>query len=211
MLTAKKNVLVLSPHTDDAEIGCGGTISYLIERGKQVSVAVFSFCEESIPDGFPQNILSKEMASSMNTLGVQEKNIIPYEYNVRHFPEHRQDILDNLIALRNSIQPDLIIMPSIQDIHQDHQVIAQEGLRAFKYTSLLGYDMPWNTFRQDHTFFVPLHEKHLENKLRALNYYQSQKQRPYMTRDAIMGLAKMRGLQINNEFAEAFHVIRWIT
>ena len=52
-----KNVLILAPHTDDGELGCGGTIAKLIEEGSEVYYAAFSVCETSVPEGYTINIL----------------------------------------------------------------------------------------------------------------------------------------------------------
>lgn len=56
-----KNILVLAPHTDDGELGLGGTINYLIEQGKNVVYAAFSTAEQSVPEGFPKDILKTEV------------------------------------------------------------------------------------------------------------------------------------------------------
>lgn len=55
------NVLVLAPHTDDGELGLGGTISYLIESGSNVTYAAFSTAEESVPPGFPKDVLKQRL------------------------------------------------------------------------------------------------------------------------------------------------------
>ena len=69
-----------------------------------------------------------------------------HDFDVRTFPDRRQEILELLIALWNDWQPDVVFQPSLHDVHQDHQTIAAEGLRAFKRTTILGYEIPWNNF-----------------------------------------------------------------
>ena len=134
-----KRILILAPHTDDGEFGCGGTISKYIEEGVEVFYAAFSACQQSVLKEFPSDILITEVKAATNVLGIKKENLILFDYDVRTFNFHRQSILDNLIKLRTEIKPDLVFMPSKNDIHQDHLTIAEEGLRAFKFSSILAY------------------------------------------------------------------------
>jgi LmbE family N-acetylglucosaminyl deacetylase len=101
-------------------------------------------------------------------------------------------------------------MPSLKDIHQDHTTIAQEGLRAFKNITILGYELIWNNLSFDTTSFIKLEKKHIQTKCDALKAYESQEGRDYMSEDFIFSLARTRGVQIGTEFAESFEVIRWV-
>jgi len=205
-----KKILVLAPHTDDGELGAGGSISYLIEKGAEVYYAAFSTAEESVPDGFPKDILKTEVKEATKTLGIKETNLFIYNYQVRKLNYSRQEILETLIELKKEIQPDLVFIPSLKDIHQDHSTIAQEGLRAFKNTSILGYELIWNNLSFDTTSFISLEKRHVEAKANSLKAYKSQGKRDYMSTDFIFSLAKSRGVQIGKEYAEAFEVIRLI-
>ena len=129
MLSKFKNVYVLAPHTDDGELGAGGTISKLIENGANVFYFAFSTAETSVPDGFPKNILKTEVINATQKLGIKKENVIIYNYEVRKLNYARQEILEDLIKHRKEIMPDLVLMPSLNDIHKDHSTIAQEGLR----------------------------------------------------------------------------------
>ncbi len=206
----KKRVLVLAPHTDDGEFGCGGTIAKLIFDKAEVFYAAFSVCELSIPSHLPKNILEIEVKNATGVLGIKSENLKIFRYEVRTFESHRQQILDDLILLRNEIEPDLILMPSLHDIHQDHFCIASEGLRAFKQISILGYELPWNNLTFNTQLFVFLDEKHVDKKIESLKCYQSQSDRKYANESFIRSLAITRGNQIGVTFAEAFEVIRWI-
>ena len=141
MIENFKNVLVLAPHTDDGELGAGGTIAKLIENGSKVTYAAFSTAAESVPEGMPKDILKTEVMAATKSLGIEQNNILIYDYRVRMLGYHRQDILEDLIKLRLSNQFDLVLTPSLQDIHQDHATIAMETLRAFKSTTILGYEL----------------------------------------------------------------------
>ena len=210
MLTKFKTVYVLAPHTDDGELGAGGTIAKLIEQGADVYYFAFSTAEDSLPAGMTSNTLEIEVKNATKKLGIKEENVIIYHYKVRKLNYVRQEILEDLIRHKKEMMPDLVIMPSLHDIHQDHSTIAKEGLRAFKTTTILGYELIWNNLTFNTVSFVKLDKRHIEAKVNALQEYKSQKERDYMSRDFIFSLARTRGVQIGCEYAESFEVIRWV-
>lgn len=202
--------MVLAPHTDDGEFGCGGTIAKLIAEGHDVYYAAFSACQQSVLPQFPSDILITEVKEATKILGVKPENLILFDYDVRTFGYHRQEILDDLIKLRAEIQPDLIFMPALNDVHQDHHTIAEEGMRAFKFNSIMSYELPWNNFSFSTSSFVHLDETYIQIKVNALQAYQSQAHRPYSDEDFIRSVARTRGVQIGTRYAEAFEMVRWI-
>ena len=202
-------ILVLSPHTDDGEIGAGGTIARFVEEGKEIYYVAFSSCEASVPKGFPEDVLKIECKKATSILGIKPENVILLEYEVRTFPLHRQEILDDMIALNRQIEPELVLVPSSNDIHQDHQVIYAEALRAFKKNaSIWGYEHPWNNLTFTTDIFVKLEERHIKKKIDAMKQYESQNFRPYFDEKYIKALAYMRGTQVDYPFAETFELIR---
>lgn len=205
-----KNILILAPHTDDGEFGCGGTIAKLIEECPNVYYAAFSLAEESVPEGYPRNILETEVKEATKVLGILPSNLLIFRYKVRHFANHRQEILEDLVQLNKNINPDLVFMPCLHDLHQDHSTIAIEGLRAFKKNSILAYEIPWNNLNFATQCFNKLEERHLIKKIEALDKYNSQKGRNYASEEFIRSLARTRGTQIGSQFAEVFEVLRWI-
>jgi len=210
MLSKFKTVYVLAPHTDDGELGAGGTISKLIEEGADIYYFAFSTAETSVPEGFPKDILKTEVMNATAKLGIKKENVIIYNYEVRKLNYARQEILEDLIKRRKLLKPDLVLMPSLNDIHQDHSTIAQEGLRAFKGTTILGYELIWNNLTFNTTSFVKLDKKYIQAKCNSLKEYKSQGARNYMSEEFIFALAKTRGVQIGTQYAESFEVIRWV-
>jgi LmbE family N-acetylglucosaminyl deacetylase len=205
-----ERVLVLAPHTDDGELGCGATISRKIEEGAEVMYVAFSICTRSLPEGWDPMTLAIEVKAATKILGVKPENLILYDYDVRRFKEFRQDILEELVKINKSFKPTLVMVPSPTDIHQDHQVISEEGVRAFKNVSILGYELPWNNTSFNTRCFIKLQDRHLQVKIEALKEYKSQKHRTYLNEKFIESLAITRGVQVNTNYAEAFEVIRWI-
>jgi len=207
-----KKILVLAPHTDDLEFGCGGTIAKLSEpdRNNEIYCAAFSACKISVRSEFPEDILITEIKAASKILNIPEENLILFDYNVRTFNYKRQEILDDILKLKYKIVPDLVFIPSLNDLHQDHFTIAQEGFRAFKFSSLLSYELPWNNLSFNTASFVRLENRHIEKKIEAIKEYKSQAHRSYANEEFIKSLARTRGVQINCHYAECFEVIRWI-
>ena len=205
-----KKILILAPHTDDGELGCGGTISKLIDEGNEIFYVAFSTCEESIPDGFPRNALEMEVKEATKVLGIRPENLIIKKYSVRKFSSVRQEILEDMITLRSQLKPDIIFMPCSNALHQDHNTIYNEGIRAFKHFTTYGYDLPWDTVEFKTTSFFILQKEHVEKKAEAMRCYKTQNFRSYVDDEFIFGLARVRGAQIATQYAEAFELIRII-
>lgn len=205
-----RKILLLSPHPDDIEFGCGASIARWVREGHEIHLLIFSPCNRSMPVGFQENELYRESEKACQILGIDESNIVRHAFPVRDFPEQRQAILEKLIEYRKSYYPDLVVLPNSKDIHQDHQTIYQEGLRAFKHSSVIGYELPWNSLEFRSNYHSSVTKKDLNKKFKAIQQYKTQHHRPYFDEDFFTGLARMRGTQINQDFAEAFELIRWI-
>ena len=202
-------VLFLSHHTDDVELSAGGTIARFVEEQKDVYVGVFSHAEKSIKGSLPKKILLDESKKSLTLLGVPFSNVHYFDFEVRNFSKDRQEILEDLIRLRDEVQPDLVFLPSTSDVHQEHHPIQMEGLRAFKpFSSIFGYEHPWNNLTFTTDVFINLSQAHVDKKIQALNCYESQRDKPYFNPDYVTSLTKVRGNQIGVAYAEAFELIR---
>lgn len=205
-----KTILILAPHTDDGELGCGGTIARAIREGADIWYIAFSRCEESIPEGLPKDILVHEVKAATAVLGIPEDHVMVQKYKVRHFSESRQQILDDLIVLGKKIDPDIVFLPSQHDIHQDHATISAEGLRAFKKRTIFAYELPWNNFSFNNQAFVKCTKADAEKKVTALRKYESQNGRQYTSKESILSLLRTHGMQIGEEFAEVFEIPRFV-
>jgi N-acetylglucosamine malate deacetylase 1 len=211
MFSAVQRVLVLAPHTDDGELGAGATIARLIEEGAAVHYAAFSIAEESVPAGFARDVLASEVLDATAALGIARVDVTTFRYPVRKFPASRQEILEDIIKLRAALDPELVFAPASTDVHQDHRVISEEALRAFKNRRLLGYELIWNNVQFHGQMSVRVERRHVERKQQALACYRSQAGRAYVSPEFIEGHARTRGVQSGLEFAECFEVMRWVT
>ncbi len=208
MIKQFKKALVLAPHTDDGEFGCGGTVARLVEEGCEVHYVAFSSCEDSVPEGFPKDILVTEVKKATTVLGIKPEHLTVLNYKVRIFNYRRQEILDDILKIKKQVKPDVVFIPSKNDIHQDHATITEEAIRGCKGCSILCYELTWNNFNFNNACFVALEEKHIDKKIEAINQYASQGHRPYSDVEFLKGQAKVRGVQSGNSYAEAFEIIR---
>ncbi len=209
-MTSPATILILAPHTDDGEFGCGGTIARYASEGARVVYVAFSAAEQSVLPHLPRDVLRTEVRKATAALGVADEDCIVLDFEVRRFPEARQLILDRMIELNQRYRPDMVFLPSVNDTHQDHQTVAQEGFRAFKRTTMLGYEVPWNNLDFRTSCFVDISEEHLATKIKAVGMYESQRHRAYASAEFIRSLALTRGVQIGKPYAEAFEVVRWV-
>ena len=115
-----------------------------------------------------------------------------------------------MVKLNTELKPNLILLPTKYDTHQDHNVIAEEGFRAFKKCTILGYELPWNNLTFVSSGFIEISQTHLNKKINALKCYKTQCHRMYASEEYIRSLAITRGVQFDVKYAEAFEVTRSI-
>ncbi len=196
-----KKVLALSPHSDDIEIGAGGTIAKLAEAGADVTVFIFSA---------PEPVSSHEYKDALKILGVSNFELL--DFKPRHFPLLRQGILDYLYNYDQENKVDLVLTPSTTDRHQDHKTITDEAIRAFKNSTILGYILPRNNLALREDCFVELDERHVEKKVKAQRCYESQiSLRPnQFSEEYIKAKVIARGPNIGVKYAEGFELIKLV-
>ncbi len=206
-LSRARVVLALSPHPDDVELCAGGTVAWLTEAGAKVYVA-----QVSDVGCFGVPSLASECARALEALGVHDVcTVAGGTLQRRTFQERRQELLDGLISLRRGIKPDAVLAPCSDDTHQDHAAVHAEALRAFRGTTLLGYEAPWSMRRGSATVLVRLAQRHVDRKSAALRCYASQHGRAYFGAAYQEALLRTRGLQAGVEFAEAFESLAIFT
>lgn len=205
-LESQDRILLLAPHPDD-EIGASAFLQLALQAGCTILVVCFSDCSESMEQlGIDPSQLLSEFSSSMKIHGIDNYELMSFP--VRSFSEHRQAILEAMVSLRSEYDPSIVLTPSSTDMHQDHHCIHQESVRAFKHSSILGYEVPWNMLESRYDMFLKISNEHLNVKLRALELYKSQLSRSYANRQFFSSLANVRGVQAGTGLAECYEVIR---
>ena len=164
-----ERILILSPHTDDAELGCGASIVKFLKQKNEILWVVFSTAEDSLPEDMPKNILVEEFKSVYKSLGLKDENVNIHNFKVRHLPYYRQEVLEELYKIKKNFKPNLVIGPSLSDYHQDHKTVADEMIRAFKSdSSIITYEQPWNQINFKTQFFIKLTEDEIQSKINML-------------------------------------------
>jgi LmbE family N-acetylglucosaminyl deacetylase len=203
--------LFLGAHPDDIELGAGASLAKAIENGISCHSVIFADFRNLLSDKKADSEVWEESISAQLILGMSKSDITFHSFPVRRFDEFRQEILQILIDISQENHYSHIFIPNTLDIHQDHKVVSNEAIRAFKFNSLLGYELPWNNIESKINYYNKLEKSHLELKIRSLGEFSSQKERFYFSKTTISSIAKFRGLQIGVENAEGFEVIRYVT
>jgi LmbE family N-acetylglucosaminyl deacetylase len=196
-------ILAIGAHPDDIEMGCGGFIAKSIS----VCTSILSKCGDEV-DTEEKDLRAKEFEASVKTLGV--KNYYSFNFPNKEFPSNENQIRDELAKLQSDIEPDLILLPYLDDPHQDHRTVSYAGIRTFRNNeTILQYEI---LRHGSHTFtptlFVDI-TTFLETKLKALKCYTSQfERRPYFDLESFKSLARTRGAQSGYAYAEGFVVYK---
>ena len=199
-----KKVLFLGAHPDDIEIGCGALIHHIVKQKTEFLCVTLSDNQKN-PD--LKNV-KDEHFKSMKVLGVPEDKIAFGPFTTRVFPGARQEILEYFLKLRNEFQPDLIFTHSGQDVHQDHNTMTDEALRAFRGITVLGFDV----VRSSHGFFphflVEVTEEDVNAKIKALAEYETYRDKYYFNAELTRSIMMRHGALAERPFAEGFDILR---
>jgi|TARA_B110000259_G_C13981105_1_gene388647 N-acetylglucosamine malate deacetylase 1 len=218
----RKKILILSPHADDEVLGCGGTISKYSKKGHDIYVLVLTNANKGAPEIYSTkqiSLIRKESKLANNFIGTKKlffENLPALSLN--QYPIYKiSNIIKKYIS---NIQPEIIFIPSINDIHEDHKIIfkaAKVATRMNKISKLkkiLSYEVlsetEWNENEEAFSpnYFVRLNKSDINNKIKAFLKYKSQvKKFPHpRSKEAILSLSRIRGSQVFMEYAEAFKV-----
>lgn len=198
-------ILALAPHTDDVCLGAGGFVAAAVNDKTKVTIVAFGTGNEE------SGATVAEFHKAAAILGAY--SVEPLRFEARAYPDHRQKILSYIEAYVDELSPDLLLIPGCHD-HQDHITIHNEAMRVARSRpiSVLAYEQPWNQLM--HGFrpnaFMPLEFRHLAAKVRALQAFESQKDRVYLDPNYMIANAIRWGAFARTRFAEAFEVKKWM-
>jgi len=198
-----KRVLFLGAHPDDIELGCGALLHNITKQTDVLCVTLSD--NQKNPD--LQNVKGEHF-DAMSVLGIPEEKIILGPFTTRLFPNARQEILEYFLKLRKDFKPDLIFVHSKQDVHQDHNTMTDEALRAFRGITVLGFDV----VRSSHGFFphflVEVTEEDVNKKIEALSKYETYRDRYYFNSELTRSIMVRHGALAECPFAEGFDILR---
>jgi LmbE family N-acetylglucosaminyl deacetylase len=198
-----KRVLFLGAHPDDIEIGCGALISNIVGKADLMCVTLSD--NQKNPE---LDHLVGEHQNSMRVLGVPENRVVLGQFETRRFPQARQEILEYLIQINRSFKPEIVFVHTKADIHQDHGTLTEESLRAFRGTSVLGFDVIRSSYGFFPNFLVEVSEKDVQTKIEALAQYTTYQNRYYFNADITRSTLIRNGAICERPYAEGFDILR---
>ena len=203
MIFYGRKLLFLGAHPDDIELGCGALLAHVGHACQVMCVTLSDNQENPELEG-----LVDQHRRSMAVLGVPAERVVVRDFSTRHFPRDRQKILEFLYELNRRERPDLVFAHSRADMHQDHNVVTDEALRAFRGTTVLGFDV----IRSSHGFFphflVGVNEADVANKIQALAAYTTYADRYYFQPEVTRATLVRNGALAERPYAEGFDILR---
>jgi len=206
MLFYGKRVCFIGAHPDDIEIGAGALISNLGNRAEVMCVTL----SDNQKNPALTNVV-KEHHDSMNVLGVPRENRRVEPFVTRNFPQARQEILEYLFKLNKEFQPDIVFTHSRNDIHQDHNTVTEEALRAFRGITVLGFDVIRSSYGFFPHFLVSMTEEDVQRKIEALAQYKTYTDKYYFSADLTRSILVRNGAFADSQYAEGFDILRIVS
>ena len=198
-----RRVLFLGAHPDDIELGCGALLHNIKDKTEVLCVTLSD--NQQNPD--LKNV-KNEHYESMAVLGVPKEKIILGSFTTRVFPNARQEILEYFLQLRKDFRPDLIFTHSKQDVHQDHNSMTEEALRAFRGITTLGFDVVRSSNGFFPHFLIEVNEEDVKMKIEALSRYETYRDRYYFNSELTRSIMVRHGALAERPFAEGFDILR---
>jgi LmbE family N-acetylglucosaminyl deacetylase len=198
---APLRILCLGAHSDDLEIGCGGTILRLTRLYPRASFAWIVF---SADDDRRQEAAA---GASHFLAPAAEKQVVVQRFRESFFPAAAAEIKEYFETIKAGPKPDLVFTHYRHDLHQDHRIISDLAWNTFRGSLILEYEIPkWDGDLGAPNCYVRLPEDIVDLKIRGLmETFASQRARPWFTEDTFRGLMRLRGVESNTRFAEAFY------
>ncbi len=203
MLFFGQRVLFLGAHPDDIELGCGALIHHIAPICDVKCV--------TLSDNQKNPLLTRvveENLAAMAVLGVPREKVMFGPFTTRIFHDARQEILEYFLSLRRDFQPEVIFVHSKQDVHQDHNTMTEEALRAFRGITVLGFDVVRSSYGFFPHFLVEVTEEDVNAKIKALAQYHTYDDKYYFDAELTRAIMVRHGALAEKPFAEGFDILR---
>ena len=198
-----KKVCFIGAHPDDIELGCGALIARIAGK-TDVRCVTFSNNQKN---PLLRNLVGEHFAS-MAALGVPQDRVQLLDFETRRFQEHRQEILEAMIGILREDDPDIVFVHTKSDVHQDHGVLTQEALRAFRGRTVLGFDVIRSSYGFFPDFLVGVDEADVQKKLDALACYKTYAGKYYFSPEVTRATLIRNGAICERPYAEGFDILR---
>jgi len=196
-------VLSLGCHSDDIEIGCGGTILRLIEEQKKCRFywVVFS--------AIGARKTEAQRAAKLFAGSERLERLLLNKFRDGFMPFVAADVKEAFEKLKETISPDIIFTHYRKDAHQDHRLVSELTWNTFRNHLILEYEIPkYDGDLGRPNFFVPLEPAHFEKKTQLLlDAFESQRSKRWFKKETFLALMRLRGMECNSPsgYAEAFY------
>ena len=198
----KLTVLCLGAHSDDIEIGSGGTILWLAEK---FPASLFHWVVFSTPGPRREEALK---AAELFTAGC-DKEVVLEDFRDGFLPYSGGQVKDFFEKMKSRVNPDLIFTPWHGDAHQDHRLLAELAWNTFRDHLILEYEIPkYDGDLGQPSLFVPLRPEVCQKKVRCImDVFRSQRSKRWFHQETFLSLMRLRGMECNapSGYAEAFY------
>jgi LmbE family N-acetylglucosaminyl deacetylase len=198
-----KNILCLGAHSDDIEIGCGGTILELTRTRSGIAIWWVVFTA----DGKREAEAKNSAKAFLKDAG--KSQVIIKQFRNGYFPQEGAAIKDFFESLKSLVNPDLIFTHFRDDRHQDHRVVSDLTWNTFRNHLVLEYEIPkYDGDLGAPNTFVPVSRKNGERKAaELLRHFPTQSDKHWFTAETFWALLRLRGLECASptKYAEAFY------
>jgi len=196
------NILCIGAHSDDIEIGCGGTILRLAQD-YPIDITWVVLGASGIRRQEAQESVSDFLKSAGNT------NVMITEFRNSYFPYDGKEIKEYIETVKSACNPDIIFSHYGEDLHQDHRFVSELTWNSFRDHLILEYEIPkYDGDIGSPNFFVPLSEETYERKINLImKHFKSQESRSWFTPDTFKAMLRIRGIECNSPsgYAEAYY------
>lgn len=198
------NILLFGAHSDDIEIGCGGTVLELLQTYPNAHIywVVLSAGSET-------RVKEANRAAKAFLKNAKRSTVIVKDFRGAFFPSEHTKIKEFFEEIKQMVSPDLIFAHYRDDLHQDHRIVGELVWNTFRNHMILEYEIPkFDGGLGSPSVFVPLRSTSLRRKLSVLmRVFKSQQSKQWFTPSTFEGLMRLRGIECNaaSGFAEAFY------
>lgn len=197
-------VLCLGAHSDDIEIGCGGTVLKLVRDHPDASFHWVVFGADE-----PARAREAERGASLFLRGIRRKKVVIKDFPSSFFPYSGKEIKRTFESLKSEFSPDVIFTHFREDLHQDHRVICELTWNTFRNHFILEYEIPkYDGDLGSPNFFVHLDAASARRKTGyLLKTFRTQRSRPWFDAATFQGLLRIRGVEsaAPGKYAEGFY------
>ena len=197
-----KRVLCVGAHSDDIEIGCGGTVLRMIERSKTIEFYWLVLSSN------PKRGKEAERSANAFLRRAHKKTVVVKSFRDGFLPYLGPPVKECFEELKKVFKPDVIFTHCRHDLHQDHRLVCELTWNTFRNHLILEYEIPkYDADLRSPNFFVPLSEAHARKKVKSvIRYFTTQQNKQWFSEDLFYGLMRLRAIEAASpaRYAEAF-------